>query len=284
MKKIIALFVAVLITAAFAGCSGNISQPSESPSHASVSSQNEPETASGDLLEQIRQRGELVVAMEGTWSPWTYHDETEALVGYDVEVSRKIAEKLGVSVTFAEGRWDGLLAGLDAGRYDLLVNGVDITKERQEKYDFSTPYAYNHTVIIVTGDNEDIQSIENLAGKRTANTISGIYAQMAEDYQAEVVGVETLNQSFELLLAGRVDATLNDEVTYLDYLKAHPDANIKIAARTEDTSRVAIPMRKGEETASLREAIDQALEELRDSGELATLSEKYFGSDISKAG
>jgi len=248
--------------------------------------ETEPEAETGagaDLLAQIRERGEIVVAMEGTWAPWTYHDENDTLVGYDVEIAKLIAEKLGVKATFVEGEWDGLLAGLDAGRYDIMVNGVDITEERARKYDFSTPYAYNRTAVIVSGDNEDIKSMEDLKGKHTANTISSTYAEVAEQYGAEVTGVDDLNQTFELLLSGRIDATLNAEVTYYDYMKAHPDANIKIAVLAPDATQAAIPVRKGEESASLLEAVNNALAELDESGELSALSEKYFGVDISKA-
>lgn len=237
----------------------------------------------GDLLAQIRERGEIVVAMEGTWAPWTYHDKEDNLVGYDVEVAERIAEKLGVEVEFVEGEWDGLLAGLDSGRYDMMVNGVDITEERLEKYDFTNPYAYNRTAVIVNGDYEEISSLEDLEGKTTANTISSTYAELAEQYGASVTGVDDLNQTFELLLSGRIDATLNAEVTYYDYMKAHPDANLKIATLSDEASQVAIPLRKGEETASLREAVNDALAELDESGELSELSEKYFGTDISKA-
>ncbi len=261
MKRIVCVFmVALMLCALFSGCGKQ----------------------SGDLLEQIQEKGEITVAMEGTWAPWTYHDEDDNLVGYDVEVAQKIAEKLGVKVSFIEGEWDGLLAGLDAGRYDIMVNGVDITEERAEKYDFSIPYAFNRTAVIVSGDNTEIQSLEDLAGKSTANTISSTYAALAEQYGAKVTGVDDLNQTFELLLAGRIDATLNAEVTFYDYIGQHPDANVRIAALTEDASQVAIPMRKGEETATLRAAIDQALQELQDDGTLKALSEKYFGTDISQ--
>lgn len=236
-----------------------------------------------DLLKTIQDRGEIIVAMEGTWAPWTYHNEQDELVGYDTEVATLIAEKLGVKATFVEGEWDGLLAGLDAGRYDIMVNGVDITEEREQKYDFSTPYAYNRTAVIVSGDNSEIVSMEDLEGKSTANTISSTYAEVAEKYGAEVTGVDDLNQTIELLLAGRIDATLNAEVTYYDYIKAHPDANIKIACFDEESTCCAIPMRKGEETASLKEAINKALSELAAEGKLSELSEKYFGTDISKA-
>lgn len=236
--------------------------------------------ATGDHLARIKQQGQIVVAMEGTWAPWTYHDESDALVGYDVEVANAIAEKLGVKASFVEGEWDGLFAGLDADRYDLVVNGVDITEERSRKYEFTTPYAYNKTAVIVSSDRNDIKSFEDLKGKKTANTISSTYAEVAESYGADVTGVDDLNQTFQLLITGRIDATLNAEMTYYDYMKAHPDAKIKIAALSKDATHVAIPVKKGEDSASLVEAINRALEELKADGTLSKLSIKYFGTDI----
>jgi len=236
----------------------------------------------GDQLARIQQKGELIVAMEGTWSPWTYHDESDKLVGYDVEVAGLIADKLGVKVTFVEGEWDGLFAGLDAGRYDMVINGVEVTDERREKYDFSEPYGYIRTAIIVDGGNMEIQSFEDLDGKKTANTISSTYAELAESYGAQVTAVDDLNQTFELLNTGRIDATLNAELTFYDYINAHPEKNLKIAALTDDASLVCIPMRKGEDSKSLREAVNKAIDEIRKSGELAKLSDKYFGNDISQ--
>ena len=234
-----------------------------------------------DLLSQIQEKGEIVVAMEGTWAPWTYHDEAGNLVGYDVEVAQKIAEKLGVKATFVEGEWDGLFAGLDAGRYDIVVNGVEVTEERAQKYDFSEPYGYIHTALIVRADNTDIQSFEDLKGKTTTNSIASTYMTLAESYGATATGVDSLDQTMEMVLAGRVDATLNAEVSFYDYMKVHPDAELKVVALTKDASLVSIPVRKGEENTSLKEAIDQAITELREDGTLTELSEKYFGSDIS---
>lgn len=236
----------------------------------------------GDLLAAIQERGELIVAMEGTWSPWTYHDESGALVGYDVEVAQGIAEKLGVTAAFVEGEFNGLLAGLDAGRYDMIVNGVDIDEGRKEKYDFSEPYAYGRTAVIVRADDDSIQTMEDLNGKQTANTIESTYAAVAQKYGAEVTGVDDLNQTFELLTSGRIDATLNADVSYHDYMRAHPEADIKIACLDPDPTQVAIPMRKGEESAALREAIDKALTQLSEDGTLTELSTKYFGVDISQ--
>ena len=235
-----------------------------------------------DLLAQIKERGSIIVAMEGTWAPWTYHDDNNDLVGYDVEVAQNIAEKLGVEVEFVEGEWDGLLAGLDAGRYDIMVNGVGVTDERAEKYNFSTPYAYNKTAVIVRGDYDEISSMEDLKGKKTANTISSTYAAQAEAYGATVTGVDDLNQTIELLLSNRIDATLNAEVVFNDYKKEHPDSNIKIATYSDQVEEIAIPIRKGDDTVTLLEAVNDALDEMAKDGTLTELSEKYFGMDISK--
>lgn len=270
-KKGFLLLAAGIMAAAFlTGCSGQ------------TGNENSGSSGSGDLLAQIQEKGEITIATEGTWAPWTYHDENGNLVGYDVEVMEKVAEKLGIKATFVEGEFDGLLAGLDSKRYDIIANGVNITEERAEKYDFSVPYAYNRTAVIVREDNEEIQSFEDLEGKETANTITSVYASLAESYGANVTGVDDLNQTFELLRSGRIDATLNEEVTYYDYLKEHPDAGIKIAALSEEAMEVVLPVRKGEESASLLAAINGALEELKESGELSQLSEKYFGTDISQ--
>ena len=235
---------------------------------------------SKDLLAQIKDKGEIVIAMEGTWAPWTYHDESDTLVGFDTEVGQKIAEKLGVTATFAEGEWDGLLAGIDGGRYDIMVNGVSVTEDRAEKYDFSVPYAFNRMAVIVRGDDDRIQTMEDLSGMATANTITSVYAAEAEKYGASVTGVDDLSQTIELLLFQRIDATLNDEVVFYDYMASHPDANLKIACLSDEPVDIAIPMRKGDETASLRAAIDQALEELRNEGVLKELSINYFCIDI----
>ena len=236
----------------------------------------------GDLLARIQQKGEIVVATEGMWAPWTFHDEQDQLVGFDVEVAQQIAAKLGVKATFVECEWDSIFAGLDAKRYDMAANGVEITDERAEKYDFTTPYGYIRTALIVRGDNADINAFEDLAGKKTANSIASTYMTLAESYGAEAVGVDTLDQTIDMVLSGRVDATLNAEVSFYDYMRVHPDANLRVVALTEEASRVSIPVRKGDDTASLLQAINQAIDELSESGELSRISEKYFGSDISQ--
>ena len=238
-------------------------------------------SAGGDLLSTIQSRGTLIVALEGAWQPWSFHDTDDTLVGYDVEVSRAIAEKLGVEPEYVESDWDSLFAGMDAGRYDMVCNGVEVTEERSKTYDFTTPYGYIHTALAVKKDNDSITSFEDLDGKTTANSLASTYMELAESYGATVQGIDTLEETIQLLTAGRIDATLNADVSFYDYLNVHPDADFKLVAFTEEASHVAIPLRKGDETATLLEAINNAIEELRADGTLSELGEKYFGQDIS---
>ena len=259
------------------GCSSSNSDSTASSGTASSAAAS----AAADQLANIQSSGKLVVALEGAWQPWSYHDESDTLVGYDVEVSRAIAEKLGVEPEYVESDWDSLFAGLDAGRFDLVCNGVEVTDERALTYDFTTPYGYIHTALAVRKDNDEITSFEDLNGKTTANSLASTYMELAESYGATVQGIDTLEETIQLLTAGRIDATLNADVSFYDYLNVHPDADFKIVAQTEEASHVAIPLRKGDASATLLEAINNAIDELRADGTLKELSEKYFGQDIS---
>ena len=258
-----------------AGCSNSSGSTAASGTAASVA------PAAGDQLSNILSCGKLIVALEGAWQPWSYHDESDTLVGYDVEVSRAIAEKLGVEPEYVESDWDSLFAGLDAGRYDMVCNGVEVTEERAKTYAFTTPYGYIHTALAVRKDNEDIHTFEDLKGKTTANSLASTYMELAESYGATVQGIDTLEETIQLLTAGRIDATLNADVSFYDYLNVHPDADFKIVAQTEEASHVAIPLRKADASATLLEAVNNAIDELRADGTLKELSEKYFGQDIS---
>ena len=232
-----------------------------------------------DVLAAIRENGKLTIAMEGVWQPWTYHDETGALTGFDVEVGTLIAEGLGVKPEFVETAWDGILAGVDSGRFDIACNGVGYTEERAKSYNFSTPYVYTEMVLVVAEDNQEINAIEDLTGKKTANSPNSTYAMRAEAAGAEVTYVDTLGETMEMLQQGRVDATLNDKDSVDSYLAEHPEAKIRIAAVVAGEP-VAVPMQKGEGTETLKAEIDRILEEARQNGKLAELSVKYFGTDL----
>ncbi len=254
MKKLIALLLALLIAGAFTAL------------------------AEDDLLARIQARGTLVIATEGNWPPWTYHDEGDALTGLDVEIGTLIANGLGVAPDFQETVWDAILAGVDTGRFDIACNGVGYTEERAEKYSFSTPYVYTPKVLVVRGDNDDIHTLEDLAGRTTANSPSSTYATLAEEYGATVTYINTLDETIQLLEQGRVNATINARVSIEDYLAGHPDADIKIVQELPGDP-VAFPMRKGEDAESLVAAVNGILDQARQDGTLAEISLRYFGED-----
>ena len=237
-------------------------------------------SAENDLLARIKEKGSVTIAMEGNWAPWTYEDENGNLVGFEVEVSTAVAEKLGVKAEYVTGEWDGLLAGVQSGRYDLMANGVGYTEERAQAYYYSDFYAFNRTVLVVRGDNEDIKSMEDLSGKTTCNSANSTYQLIAESYGATVKDVESLDGTIEELLSGRVDATLNAEVSINDYMKEQPDADIKVVAYDSDIEKVGMIMPYGDDSESLRKAINEAIADLREEGKLAEISNKYFGMDI----
>jgi len=241
------------------------------------------ETGDDTSLADVQAAGKLVIGTEGTYKPFTYHEDgTGDITGYDIEIIEAVAEKLGVEVEFAETQWDAIFAGLDAGRFDLIANQVSINEERLAKYDFSEPYTVSPGVVIVAADNTDITSLADLDGKTTAQSLSSNWYTLAEDNGATVESVEGWAQSIALLEQGRIDATLNDKLTYLDYVTSKPEAasKLKVAAETDDPSTNAFVVAKGSTT--LVDAINDALDELRADGTLAAISEKYFGEDVSQ--
>ena len=235
-----------------------------------------------DALAEIREKGKLVIGTEGNWSPWTYHDENDVLTGLDVEIGKLIAEGLGVTAEFQEAPWDALLAGVDAGRFDIICNGVAYTEKRAESYNFTIPYVYSNMVLVVAENNEDIKSVDDLKGKKTANSASSSYAAMAEGYGATLVPVDTLGETMDLLQQGRVDATINAQESIGDYLREHPDAKIKVV-QVIGGEPVAYPVHIGEKYLTLVEAINEILKKAQEDGTLSALSMKFFNVDITKA-
>ena len=234
-----------------------------------------------DHLARIKAEGKIVVGLEGDWQPFSFHDQDDVLCGVDVEVAKGIAERIGVEAEIVEGKWDGLLTGLSTGTYDIVVNGVDITDERKETLVFSDPYIYDRTVLVIKEGTEGIASFDDLAGKTTANSIGSTYMEMGEAYGATVQGVDDLTKCMDLVKNGTVDATINAATSINDYIKTTGETGFVIVDES-DTVPYAIPMKKGEDNDTLREVINQALQDMREDGTLKAISEKYFGSDLTQ--
>jgi cystine transport system substrate-binding protein len=234
----------------------------------------------GENLDAIKAAGVFRIGTEGTYAPFTYHDQSGTLVGFDVEIGEEIAKRLGVKAEFLEGKWDGLIAGLDANRYDAVINQVGITEERKAKYDFSDPYIASKAALIVREDNAEIKDFADLSGKRAAQSLTSNYGKMAEQAGAELIGTDGFDQSIALVVQGRADATINDSLSFLDFKKKQPNSPVKIAATEDEAAYSGVIVRKGD--PELVAAINDALKEMKADGTYRKIADKYFGQDVSQ--
>ncbi|EYR63502.1 polar amino acid ABC transporter substrate-binding protein [Actinotalea ferrariae CF5-4] len=238
--------------------------------------------AEGDTSwSDVQEAGVLVVGTEGTYRPFSFHEDGSGdLVGYDVEVIEAVAEELGVDIEFEETQWDAIFAGLEAGRFDVVANQVSITPEREEAYTFTEPYTVSNGVIVVRADDDSIDSFASLDGKVTAQSLTSNWHALAEESGAQIEAVEGWAQAVALVEQERVDATINDELTFLDYAQTADASGLKVAAETEEQSFSAFALADGSD--ALARAIDEALATLAEDGTLAEISVKYFGADVSR--
>ena len=144
-----------------------------------AASQAQPETkVSGSLIERINNKGKIVVGTEGTYAPFTYHDQSGKLTGYDVEVARAVAQKLGVEIEFKETQWDAMLAGLKAGRFDMVANQVSLTTpERRATFDKSENYSWSGPMMLVRADNKTIKSLDDIKGLKAAQSLTSNFGE-----------------------------------------------------------------------------------------------------------
>lgn len=224
----------------------------------------------------------LRVGTEGTYPPFTYVDpRTEQLTGYDIDVMNAVAEEAGWGEpTYVRSSFDALFPALDADRIDVIANQVTINPERQARYLFTRPYTYSRGVIVTAADSDDVTSLEDLQGLTAAQSETSNWAQVARDAGADVESVEGFAQAAELLVQGRVDVIVNDNIAVLDYLASTGSTDIKITGYAGDeVSEQSLAFRMSD--AALRDQADQALARLAADGTLAEISEGYFGADVS---
>ncbi|WP_075618708.1 amino acid ABC transporter substrate-binding protein [Paenisporosarcina indica] len=274
MKKISYLLL-IMITAVLvlAACGGKDKGNEEGNEN-----HNGSKNTSEDQLAIIKENGELLVGTEGTYAPFTFHDESGKLTGFDVEISEEIASRLGVKAKFMETQWDAMFPGLDSKRFDMIANQVGIKPERQEKYDFSEPYISSSAVLVTHADNTEVKGFEDIKGLKSAQSLTSNYGKMAQSNGAEIVGVDGFIQAIELLNSKRVDVTINDKLTVLDFQKQKPDAKIQVVAEAEDAAQSGLMFRKGNET--LVEAVNKALNEMIEDGTYDKISDKWFGENV----
>ena len=221
------------------------------------------------------------VGTEGTYPPFSFHDSaTNDLTGYDVEVIKAVAKEAGWRLEFVETTFDAIFAALDAGRIDVIANQVTDNPERQARYGLSDTYTYSRGVIVVKKGTTGITSLEDLDGKTTAQSLTSNYAEIAREAGANVEGVEGFAQAAALVVQGRVDALVNDNLAALDYLNTTGSDEIEISGEIDDeVSEQKLAFRQ-DDPELLKQAND-AIAALKADGTLARISDQYFKIDVS---
>lgn len=232
------------------------------------------------LLDRINNKGTVTIGTEGTYAPYTYHDASGKLTGYDVEVARAVADKLGIKIEFKETQWDAMLAGLKADRFDLVANQVGLTTpERQATFDKSESYSWSGAGLVVRADETNITKAEDVKGVKTAQTLSSNYGELAKKHGAVIVPIDGMAQGLLLIQQKRADATFNDNLGLLDYLKKNPNSGLKLVWESDEKVGAGFVANKGNQEALAK--ISEAIVELQKDGTLKKIGEQFFGKDIS---
>lgn len=249
---------------------------------AACSSDDKESTESGEQnkLEQVQDAGKIVVGIMGTYAPYNYLGEDGEYTGYDVEIASEVAERLDVEAEFVAQEFSGLIPSLQQGKYDMLVSQVTITPERQEVLDFSNPYITNNVKVIVQEENTDILSVKDFPGRKIGvglGTNDETYLRttlMPEVGDFKINTYDDVITTLADLDAGRIDATINNEYALKPVVEKN-GYKIKSVGEPIKSDKAGIAVAKGEK--EFVEAINGALDEMKEDGTYAEIFEKWFG-------
>lgn len=226
-------------------------------------------------------KGTLTVGLEGTYAPYSYK-ENGKLKGFEVDLARDVAKKLGYKVKFVPTKWDSLIAGLGSNKFDIVFNDLAETPQRKKAYAFSTPYIYSKSALITKKDST-ISSIDDIKGQKVAAGTGTANESNVKKFGGTVVSSSDFASSMQLIQQGRVVAALNSNEAYAYYIKQNPNADLKsIEVPTSQIASQKIAAMMSKNNKGLQKKVNKALKELRQDGTLKKLSEKYFGTDLTE--
>lgn len=224
----------------------------------------------------------LKVGMSGGYFPFTFVRQDE-LQGFEVDVMEAVADRLGVEVEFITANFSGLFGMLESGRIDTIANQITITEERQAKYLFTEPYVYDGAQVVVKRGNDEVHGLEDLRGKSVAVNLGSNYEQLLRELPyADEIDIRTYESNIEQDTAlGRVDAFVMDRVSASQVIKETP-LPLELAGQPFSEIRNALPFRDTDKDRELRDRVNAVLGELREDGTLTSISERWFGTDITR--
>ncbi|EIC85082.1 cystine ABC transporter substrate-binding protein [Serratia sp. M24T3] len=238
--------------------------------------------ASENVLAKIKERGTMIVGLEGTYPPFSFQGDDGKLTGFEVEFADSLAQHMGVKAKLAPTKWDGMLAALQSKRIDVVINQVTISPEREKKYDFSTPYTVSGIQVLTKKGNEGkFSSPDDLKGKKVGVGLGSNYEQWLRQNEPGV-DIRTYDDDptkYQDLRVGRLDAILVDRLAALDLVKKTGDT-MAVAGKPFSRQESGVALRKN--NPELLAAINKAIADMQKDGSLAKISDKWFGADVTK--
>ena len=273
LKKLLTVILVLALTIALVACGGGGADTKEASTA----------DAGDGSLQRVLDAGKLTVGCEGNWVPYVYNEDgTGELTGFEVEIAKEIASRLGVEAEFnVASQWDGVIAGLDAKRYDTVICGTNPNPERQEKYYMTIPYSESPIALVVAADNTEITGFDKLEGKLCANSLTSSSGEIARKYGAELSDCN-LTQAMDLLVTHRADAHVNNLTSIVEFLKEKPDTAVTVAAiyTPENSYEIESSAMFRKEDVELGKAVDKIIQEMIDDGTCYDLAVKYFGQEV----
>lgn len=231
---------------------------------------------------QLVSKGTLTVGLEGTYAPYSYRQNGK-LTGFEVELAQQLAKKMGYKVKFVPTKWDSLIAGVGAKKFDLAINDIAMTPERKKAYRFSDPYIYSKSALIMKKDDQAIKQVGDIKGQKIAAATGTANADNVKKFGGQNVSSTDFATAMSLVREGRVAAAMNSKEAFLYYQKSTGASDLKYQEiPTSKIKEQPIGILMGKNNAGLQKKVNKALAELRKDGTLTRLSEKYFDGDITK--
>ena len=267
------------------GCSSSDSKSESSAeksdgSQSSVSSSSQSDSsAQAEALEYDK----IIVGLDDTFAPMGFRDENGELAGVDIELMTAVSDVMGIPFELQPIDWTMKETELNNKNIDLIWNGYSITDERREQVNFSQPYLNNKQIVVTLADS-DINSLADLSGKIVAaqdmsSAIDAIDSKPeVKDTFGDLVTFETNDQCLRDLEAGRSDAVVADEVLLRYYISQKGEEKYKVLEEDFGSEEYGIGVRKEDE--ALLNALNNALDTIKENGTSKEISEKWFGSDI----
>lgn len=236
--------------------------------------------ASSQVNSELKQKGELTIGLEGTYSPFSYRKNGK-LTGFEVDLGKAVAKEMGLKAKFVPSKWDSLVAGLGSGKYDVVMNDITQTPERVKKYNFSTPYIQSRYVLIVPKDS-NIKNLKQIKGKKIVAGTGTNNADVVKKYQGNIVPSGEFSNSLAMVKQGRAEGTVNSREAWYAYSKKNSTKGLKMIDVSNEVKPAKISALFNKKDTAVESSYNQALKKLQKDGTVKKLSQKYFNADITK--